>query len=381
MKIDKNIRVMLINFFRSFEIQDPLARLRGIADSMMGYRPPPTFYQFIQHFLEKEEGIILKEKFKSVHEICENGGVDDIRLMINFGLRYVEYSWTNSNWAGIQYDYYIENLNIILIKAKSDFQVTSNGIVSTLEKDVEDFYSLLIEEEKPSDRAHGDIQVEKVVSTIQSIVTKESLTIEYGAAAGRFYKVFKDLKPHGDYLAIENDPETSLLELANSYGFQILTRDEFFRSNKSASLIVILNTLHHIPFWDLAFQLKEILAHLEKNGMLLLHDMGRLPQPEWGRVGWMIEDVKKLFDGPNFEIKEQQTITNKSQIPIFNALVKVVNKQEIGKKIEENVSAVWDQMESRLLDQIVIAKNERNTLELKRLQADFSSIHISKRKR
>jgi hypothetical protein len=129
-------------------------------------------------------------------------------------------------------------------------------------------------------------------------------------------------------------------------------RDEFLTSDVRADVIMVVNTLHHIPFSDIPRQLFGLFAALREGGVVLVHEMGELRHPEQMNVPWRAEDLWKLFDGPRFTMNPRTT-QSRSGVPLSNVLVEARGSlSEYRDALDANARTVWMQIKRRVLDDV-----------------------------
>jgi ubiquinone/menaquinone biosynthesis C-methylase UbiE len=130
-----------------------------------------------------------------------------------------------------------------------------------------------------------------------------------------------------------------------------VSRSDFLQNPLPADVIMVVNTLHHIPFADIPGQLERLLRSLKPGGVVLVHEMGELREPEQRNVPWRSEDLHLLFAGGAFAINARSTVS-RSGIPLAHVLVELLDATRCHEALNENVRRVWMQMKTRTLDDI-----------------------------
>jgi ubiquinone/menaquinone biosynthesis C-methylase UbiE len=195
-----------------------------------------------------------------------------------------------------------------------------------------------------------------VVSTVQALLSRPgAVLVDYGAGLGRVLAGLAQASrfQSAEYVAVDEPIPDEVRALAGTTGAsaRFVARTEFLASPVHADAIMIVNTLHHIPFRDVPKQMAVLLRALKPGGMLLVHEMGELREPEQRNVPWRGEDLHELFDGPAFSINARSTVS-RSGIPLCHALVGLCDEATVDESLDQNIRRVWTQMKTRTLDEI-----------------------------
>jgi hypothetical protein len=255
-------------------------------------------------------------------------------------------------------DEYEQLLNQILAEEGCGFRLREGGWIVSSVSDAELLRRILLEN---ADEAvackQGDVQVEMVVSTVQTkLAAAGAVVVDYGAGVGRVLaglataENFK--KAH--YIAVDEPMPDAVKRLAGRTGAKsdfIESRAAFLAGTVTADAIMVVNTLHHVPFREIAVQITGLLAKLRPGGFLLVHEMGALRAPEQLNVPWRVENLIRLFQGSEFTCNARSTMS-KSGVPLCHAIVTTTGNGNVGGALTGNVGAVWDQMKTRALDEI-----------------------------
>ncbi len=203
----------------------------------------------------------------------------------------------------------------------------------------------------------GDLQVDMVASTVQLKLEKQdAVLVDYGAGAGRILAglatshKFKTVR----YVAVDEPMAPEVQNLAENTGvtFECFdSRAKFFTSGITADVIMVVNTLHHIPFAEVAAQFNALLTMLRNDGFLLVHEMGYLKVPEQLNVAWKTENLVTLFDGTAFACNVRST-TSRGGVPLSNVIVRSTGVGNVYETLERNAKSVWQQMKNNVLDEI-----------------------------
>lgn len=216
----------------------------------------------------------------------------------------------------------------------------------------------------PSDLAtcrQGDPQVEMVVSTVQAALARPDPTlVDYGSGLGRVLASFAtaDRFKGATYVAVDEPVVAEVRALANTVAARFVpkSREAYLETPVSADAIILLNTLHHIPFEDLPRQIAALLASLKPGGVLVVQEIGELRQPEQRNVPWHIEDISGLFKIPGCTSNPRSTMTRTQRIPLTHMIVHVEQppptRGVLEEALESTSRAVWSGMKDRTLADI-----------------------------
>jgi len=215
---------------------------------------------------------------------------------------------------------------------------------------------LLRGEEDVAGCRQGDQQVEMVVSTVQALLARpNAVLVDYGAGLGRVLAGLAEASRFqtAEYVAVDEPVPPEVMALAGSTGAssRSVSRSDFLQNPLPADVIMVVNTLHHIPFADIPGQLERLLRSLKPGGVVLVHEMGELREPEQRNVPWRSEDLHLLFAGGAFAINARSTVS-RSGIPLAHVLVELLDATRCHEALNENVRRVWMQMKTRTLDDI-----------------------------
>jgi len=202
----------------------------------------------------------------------------------------------------------------------------------------------------------GDVQVEIVASTVQAALSREgTVLIDYGAGLGRVLAGLASApRLHASrYIAVDEPIPESMVELAASVGASVtlMSRKEFQASGEKGDVIMVVNTLHHIPFSDIPAQIADLCARIRHGGFLLIHEMARFPEPEQRNVAWRLEDLLGLFPNPTFEVNPRTTESRRG-VPLVNAIIRVQQVGDVRGVLEARVRQVWASMKSYALEML-----------------------------
>jgi len=164
-------------------------------------------------------------------------------------------------------------------------------------------------------------------------------------------------------IAVEDETNASVRQMAARVGAKLTSRAAYLQSPTLADAIMVVNTLHHMPFRDVAAQLSRLLRALKLNGVLLIHDMAELREPEQGNVPWRMEDILLLVQHPALEPNPRATVSRGKKVPISNVLVRVIDQTalaDLESRLAANAVRVWELMKRRTLERIqeIFARRE-----------------------
>lgn len=217
----------------------------------------------------------------------------------------------------------------------------------------------------------GDVQEHNVVSTVQPLLTPGAVVVDYGAGYGRVAvelaraALFKDAR----YIGVDSPIDERLLEVVGKLGpnASVMAREEFLESSDSVDVVMVVNTLHHMPFAELGRDFARLLRRLQTGGRLVLHDMSNVVEP--GRVPWTHADLEMLF----FEVAgvhlNQRSTPTRTQVPLLHTIVQVNPpfQRDLRARLDRNARLVWQEMKTRALvryREMLSAKQVDTTREL-----------------
>lgn len=203
----------------------------------------------------------------------------------------------------------------------------------------------------------GDPQVEMVVSTVQPLLTRpDPLIVDYGAGLGRVLVGFGGAArfQNATYVAVDEPVEDDVRSLATSIGatFVERKRTEFLDNPDQADVIIMMNTLHHIPLRELPSQLAILLRALKPGGVLVIQEIGELREPEQVNVPWVIEDIIELLAVPGCVTNPRSTTTRSSKTPLTHMIVHVEGQPPDEAVFRDRVRALWRKMKTRAIEDL-----------------------------
>lgn len=227
----------------------------------------------------------------------------------------------------------------------------------------------------PADMAEcrqGDPQVEMVVSTVQPLLTRpDPVIVDYGAGLGRVLVGFGGAERfrNATYIAVDEPVEEDVGSLASSIGatFVERTRTKFLEDPNQADVIILMNTLHHIPLADLPRQLAVLTRVLKPGGVLLIQEIGELREPEQVNVPWVIEDIIELFALPGCVTNPRSTTTRSTKTPLTHMLVQIEGQPPTEEALRDRVRTLWTKMKRRTLEDLKRLYGSRNAEDQRRL--------------
>jgi hypothetical protein len=134
--------------------------------------------------------------------------------------------------------------------------------------------------------------------------------------------------------------------------FVSTSRDAFLASPTRADVVILMNTLHHIPFDDLPRQIGTILGSLKEEGVLLIQEIGELRDPEQVNVPWRTEDIIELFQLPGCIGNPRSTTTRSQHIPLTHMLVHLEGEAPSREALATKSRDIWQRMKMRALDEL-----------------------------
>jgi hypothetical protein len=349
-----------------------------------------TVFERACDVLARDEGKDLRDFWKSIDEVCEytaDGDPDD--LAVAMLMKAVWRVLREQRESGV-----LQQLDRLLLPPE-EFErqvneiMSKEGVAYRLRDGVWVLWGvheaevlrriLLRGDEDAAGCRQGDPQVEIVVSTIQDrLRAPGSVLVDYGAGLGRVLAGLAQAERFrtAKYVAVQTPMPDEVRSLASTTGASadFLDREAFLATDVTADVIMVVNTLHHMPFSDIPRQMSALFARLrsartdgERPGVLLIHEMGELRDPEQQNVPWRAEDLWKLFDGPCFLLNPRTTVS-RSGIQLSNVLVEArAPAEDVGLALEANARSVWAQMKERALadvKRLYDARDESDHVEL-----------------
>ena len=248
-------------------------------------------------------------------------------------------------------------INEICKQDANGFILTEIGWRPNFESDAEALYrALLGNAEDAADFRQGDVQIEMVVSSIQErLASKGTVLVDYGVGLGRLLAGLgtADRFRHAEYVGVDEPIDAKAMDAGKPFGGSVRfqRRDTYLTSPARADVVVLLNTLHHIPFAELGSQFAAMLTSIEAGGLLLLHEMGAHVKPEAYNVPWRYEHIVELLRAPGLDTNGRST-TSKSGVPLTHALVRVTGRKPRAADIQQCATRVWDRMKAEAVDDI-----------------------------
>jgi len=204
----------------------------------------------------------------------------------------------------------------------------------------------------------GDPQVEIVSASVHDRLDKDGVTIvDYGAGLGRVGDGLTASShfARAAFVAVDEpihpDLKTFVEALPNG---RVMGRSEFLSKPPPADVILMVNTLHHVPFGELGMQLGIVLAALKADGVLVIHELGEFPKPEKMNVPWVEADISALFLGDDFSVNPRvaKSRSGRSLPHVHVRLARERDPSDLKKAIDANAAKVWQTMKDRTLAEI-----------------------------
>lgn len=248
-------------------------------------------------------------------------------------------------------------VNEILASDGNFYRLVATEWRSSVGSDTEVLRRILLRgDDEAAGCRQGDQQVEIVVSTIQERLSRDgALLVDYGAGLGRVLAGLAQAKRFrsATYVAVDEPIPQAVRKLAETTGAtsQFVSRTHFLEHPVEADVVMVVNTLHHMAFAEIPIQLERLVSALKPGGVLLVHEMGILRDPEQRNVPWRFEDLYGLFAGSCFKINGRST-ASRTGVGLANVLISRTDEAGIRDALEGNVRNVWAQMKTRTLAEI-----------------------------
>lgn len=329
--------------------------------SVITLNQPDSLTVSAARIVQRSQGIELKIDRYDVKGSCRTADVSQLLLFVtgvHCYLSQLEASERVVSPGGARA--FADEVNAI---ARDDefplhFEGFSRGWTPRVSSDAEALRCALLG--NPADVAEckrGDPQVETVVSTLQGILARQSpVIVDYGVGLGRVLSGFETANrfTNAIYVAVDDpiDPQVRAIGKTLGAKFQTQQRAKFLENPMKADAIILLNTLHHIPFSDLPRQMSLLLASLKDQGVLLVHEINELREPEQINVPWEAEDIAKLFDHSGCVTNSRTMQTRSQRIPLTNMLVHLEGDPPTKDTLTRRCVEIWSHMKIRTLGRI-----------------------------
>ena len=350
----------------------PIAGL--IPNDELVYGPPAPLYDGADELLRSRAGLDLSKLEPPVFN-CEDACRADWRVLALFlqaaraHLVRIQQS-TGGRAAPVTPGEFEGRVNAIMEGAQRPERLRSGEWVTAGATAAEALRRVLLADaDDMAGCTQGDMQVEMVASTVQDRLSqKGAVLVDYGAGLGRVLAGLASAPKLAEtnIIAIEDAANPAVRGVAAQIGAKLTTRAAFLGTPTAADVIMVVNTLHHIPFREVGAQFAGMMRALKPDGVMLIHDMAELREPEQRNVPWRMEDVLALFQLEALELNPRSTTSRRKKVPIWNLIVGVADREVLSGDLEarlaKNAERVWMRMKARTLERIerVYARREPN---------------------
>jgi hypothetical protein len=341
-----------------------LLRLCDPRDPREKFRPPskwdrpPLFVRVCQVLRERDGIDLIDLDYNSLESV--SGPVDtdlDGATAAVFLSATSAHLRAQSGIAPFSWEQFESRVNEILFADGTFYRLVSAEWVSTAESDAEVLRRILLRgDDELAGCRQGDQQVEMVVSTVQERLSRAgAVLVDYGAGLGRVLVGLAQAERFrsATYVAVDEPMPKDVETLAATTGAnsRLVGRTEFLKSPVPSDVVMVINTLHHIPFSEIPAQIGSLVGALKPGGVLLIHEMGVLRHPERKNVPWRLEDLYELFAGPCFNINARSTVS-RTGVSLAHVLINRTNELSVESALEANARRVWDKMKARTVQEI-----------------------------
>ncbi len=341
--------------------------LGGIPNDQLLHGAPASVFDGADDVLRRVAGIELGEEgpgFYDVQTICREAPDDLLQAFLAASwahLMRVE-KWSGGRATPILANVFEKELNSILEQIDYELRLRAGQWISAGMTTGETIRRVLLAgEEELAPCQQGDIQVEMVASTVQERLSRSgSVLVDYGAGLGRVLAGLASAPKLASttYVAVEEPINRTIKRLARAANAIAITRQRFLEGGMAADVILLVNTLHHVPFRDVPEQLNTLIQSLRQGGILVVHEMGELPAPEQRRVPWRLEDILLLFEASSLDKNPRSTVTRGKRIPLSNVIITPKTAVDLEETLLANTRRVWERMKSRTVESIDRLYNE-----------------------
>lgn len=319
---------------------------------------PPLFLRVCQVLRERDGIDLIDLDYKSLESVSGPVSTDlDGATAAAFLSATSHHLRSNPGIAPFAWEVFETRVNEILASDGNFYRLVAAEWQSSVESETEVLRRILLRgDDDVAGCRQGDQQVEMVVSTIQERLSRDgAVLVDYGAGLGRVLSGLAQAErfKSATYVAVDEPVPDDVRKLAETTGAtsQFVGRESFLKHPVEADVIMVINTLHHMPFAQIPAQLECLLRSLKPGGVLLVHEMGVLREPEQHNVPWRVEDLYELFAGPCFKRNARSTVS-RSGVGLANVLINQTGEAGTRAALEENVRKVWDQMKARTVEEI-----------------------------
>jgi SAM-dependent methyltransferase len=336
----------------------PITRREAHLDQIAWKTPaPPDLHDAALRIVQASFGRELSGYMTS-RQLCKDACLNDLIYYLRASSHCL-HAMESRNYYRVTGSEFVEFVNDVLAQSEMSFRMKGDNVFPLAETETEALRRLLLA--NPADMAaceQGDAQIEIVVSSIQSRLTQPgAVLVDYGCGLGRVLQGLSSAPRFKDmiYVAVDEPIPKSVRELAGKVGAtaRFVQRSKYLAAPDDADVILVVNVLHHIPFVDLASQFTKLLRSLKPGGLLLIHEINELRNPEQRNVPWAFEDIVKFLKLPYLELNPRPTMTRRSRTPLSNVMIEVRSLSDtLHSDLQRSAEAVWRQMKSRTLEAI-----------------------------
>jgi hypothetical protein len=259
---------------------------------------------------------------------------------------------------GVDASTYRNELNLILDQEKVDIRLGDAGWIEPGETEADNLLKeVLLDRSEVAGCSRGDVQVEMVASSAQVVLGEGTTIVDYGAGLGRVGDGLSTAREFAfaRYIAVDSPIQEGLTKLVASFGPGCLVseREAHLQAPVPADVVLLVNTLHHIPFADLARQLGTLLRSLRPSGILLVHEMGALDPPEQRNVPWTAARITRLLECDGLRLIARETRSRGKKVPLAHIIVKVDGALDgLADQLTDRAREVWRAMKAETCDTI-----------------------------
>jgi len=349
-------------------------------------RMPEPLHDGTLHLVQFNFGKDLSAR-GTPRELCEQASLDDLVQYLRACFAQL-HNWEERSFYQMTSAEFERHVNRIFAEDEFPYRMSAGSVLPLASSETEALRRTLLA--NPADMAaceQGDVQVEIVVSSIQErLKNPGAVLVDYGCGLGRVLQGLSSAPRFkaATYVAVDDPIPQGVRQLAGDVGAraEFIRRPKYLASPVGADVILAVNVLHHIPFADLPDQLSTLLHSLKSDGLLVVHEINELRNPEQRNVPWAFEDIFRLLNISCLELNPRTTQTKRTRTPLSNVMVSLrADPQTLHAELVRSTEAVWKQMKERTLTSISAMyadANEEAHLELQHALIANANLDLNK---
>jgi hypothetical protein len=305
-------------------------------------------------FWRREKGYQLPDPSEGLEMWMTGAGPDQMRKIVQ-GAYLILKGLPRQN---VRCEWFEHNVNAALRDGNISLRLVDGTWKCSAESEADDLLrQVLLDRSDVAGCQRGDVQVEMVASSAQVMLGGGATVVDYGAGLGRVGDGLSTAREFAfaRYLAVDSPITAALRAHVASFGENCATmeREEFLRGAVRADVVLVVNTLHHVPFADIPRQFVALLRSLQSRGILVVHEMGAVEPPEQRNLPWTHDRITSLLRCEGLRVNARETRSKGKGIPLAHVIVSVEGSLDgIEQQLAERSRGVWQEMKRTTVDQI-----------------------------